>query len=85
MAFNKLIVTFGIAFILFPTIATATEYVIGDANGWTINFDYQAWAKNKVFLVGDKLGMHTFYMVLPKYILCVYIIYKNSIILGSGL
>ncbi|KAK6942470.1 Phytocyanin domain [Dillenia turbinata] len=38
-----------------PSIAVATEYIVGDANGWTTNFDYQAWAKDKVFMVGDKL------------------------------
>ena len=34
----------------------ATEFSIGDDQGWTINFNYEAWAKEKVFHVGDKLG-----------------------------
>ncbi|CAI9274900.1 unnamed protein product [Lactuca saligna] len=32
-----------------------TEYAVGDASGWTINYDYKAWVKDKVFYVGDKL------------------------------
>ncbi|KAH7513185.1 hypothetical protein FEM48_Zijuj12G0169600 [Ziziphus jujuba var. spinosa] len=55
MVSNTVIVTFGIASILFPTAAMAIEYVVGDASGWTIEYDYHAWAENKVFLVGDKL------------------------------
>jgi hypothetical protein len=41
--------------ILVPSIL-ATEFMVGDRKGWTINFDYQAWAKGKEFHVGDKLG-----------------------------
>ncbi|XP_010645994.2 blue copper protein 1a-like [Vitis vinifera] len=37
------------------TVAMATEFTVGDDQGWTINFDYEAWAKDKVFHVGDKL------------------------------
>ncbi|GFY93484.1 hypothetical protein Acr_08g0018800 [Actinidia rufa] len=33
----------------------ATEFWVGDATGWTKDFDYQAWAKDKMFYVGDKL------------------------------
>ncbi|KAF3441437.1 hypothetical protein FNV43_RR15351 [Rhamnella rubrinervis] len=54
MASNQLVIL-AIAAILLPTIAMATDYVVGDDSGWTINFDYQAWAKDKVFHVGDKL------------------------------
>ncbi|KAF8403448.1 hypothetical protein HHK36_011552 [Tetracentron sinense] len=36
-------------------ITIATEYVVGDESGWTIKFNYQAWAKDKQLLVGDKL------------------------------
>ncbi|PWA75032.1 Cupredoxin [Artemisia annua] len=30
-------------------------FVVGDNYGWTLNFDYQAWATGKEFIVGDKL------------------------------
>ncbi|XP_059461801.1 blue copper protein 1b-like [Corylus avellana] len=54
--------------ILVPSIF-ATEFVVGDDKGWTINFDYQAWAKGKEFHVGDTLvfkykeGVHKFLKV----------------------
>ncbi|KAF4369553.1 hypothetical protein F8388_019422 [Cannabis sativa] len=55
MAFSNHYVLFiAIVAILVPSI-TAVEYVVGDEKGWTINFDYQAWAQGKEFHVGDKL------------------------------
>ena len=42
--------------IVLPAMAMAIEFTVGDDQGWTINFDYEAWAKDKVFHVGDKLG-----------------------------
>ncbi|KAK1365841.1 Phytocyanin domain-containing protein [Heracleum sosnowskyi] len=33
----------------------STEFWVGGSSGWTINFDYQAWASDKVFHVGDTL------------------------------
>jgi hypothetical protein len=44
--------------ILVPSIL-ATDFVVGDDKGWTINFDYQAWAQGKEFHVGDTLGKLT--------------------------
>lgn len=35
---------------------TAKEFIVGDDKGWTLNFDYQAWAYGKKFVVGDKLS-----------------------------
>ncbi|KAK1419093.1 hypothetical protein QVD17_28251 [Tagetes erecta] len=56
MVTNKLTI---VAFIgLLATLATsvaATNFIVGDDYGWTLNFDYQAWAKGKAFVVGDKL------------------------------
>lgn len=57
--YNNHFISFAIALILLPTICMATEYTVGDKKGWTINFDYQAWAKGKEFRVGDTLGMYT--------------------------
>ncbi|KAJ4844299.1 hypothetical protein Tsubulata_030499 [Turnera subulata] len=45
------------------TPALAKEYIVGDDHGWTTGFDYQAWAKDKDFLVGDKLGSHNVFKV----------------------
>lgn len=57
MASNSRIVftILAIVAISVPSIS-AVEFVVGDEKGWTIKFDYQAWAQDKVFYVGDKLG-----------------------------
>ncbi|KAI4307583.1 hypothetical protein L6164_030755 [Bauhinia variegata] len=31
------------------------QFVVGDQNGWKVGFDYQAWAADKTFRVGDAL------------------------------
>ncbi|OMO67922.1 Plastocyanin-like protein [Corchorus capsularis] len=68
MAYNKFLMIAIVALFL-PTISMATTYMVGDSSGWTINFDYQAWAKDKVFYVGDKLvfqypqGVHNVFKV----------------------
>ncbi|QHN91702.1 Blue copper protein [Arachis hypogaea] len=42
--------------IFFPCIAMGTEYVVGDHHGWATGFDYNIWAADKVFKVGDSLA-----------------------------
>ncbi|GKE53550.1 blue copper protein-like protein, partial [Tanacetum coccineum] len=37
------------------TSISATNFIVGDAYGWTLHFNYQSWAKGKEFVVGDKL------------------------------
>ncbi|KAK1436188.1 hypothetical protein QVD17_01966 [Tagetes erecta] len=37
------------------TSVSAKVFIVGDEKGWTLNFDYQAWAKDKLFVVGDQL------------------------------
>ncbi|XP_050226987.1 blue copper protein 1a-like [Mercurialis annua] len=65
---SKIFVAIAILAALVPSIV-AIEHVIGDETGWTINFDYQAWAKGKEFHVGDKLvfkypaGVHNVHKV----------------------
>ncbi|XP_060170826.1 blue copper protein 1a-like [Lycium barbarum] len=47
--------------------AMATEHLVGDDQGWKVNFDYNKWAESKEFHVGDKLifkykeGVHNVY------------------------
>ncbi|XP_071700169.1 blue copper protein-like [Rutidosis leptorrhynchoides] len=54
---------------LLPANVTATNYAVGDDSGWTNRYDYQAWAKNKVFKAGDMLtfnypkGAHNVFIV----------------------
>lgn len=56
MAYNsQLFIVLATLALVSPCIL-ATEFVVGDDKGWTINFDYQAWAQGKQFYVGDKLG-----------------------------
>ncbi|CAN4109403.1 unnamed protein product [Withania somnifera] len=41
--------------VFLPIITMATEHWVGGEKGWTLSVDYQAWAKDKTFKVGDKL------------------------------
>ena len=56
MASKLLNIALAVFAIVLPVVAMATEFTVGDDQGWTINFDYEAWAKDKVFRVGDELG-----------------------------
>ncbi|CAL1375552.1 unnamed protein product [Linum trigynum] len=38
-----------------PMTASAKQYVVGDENGWTKDFDYTTWTAGKQFFVGDSL------------------------------
>lgn len=53
---NYLLVT--LALIVSP--ALATDYLVGDDQGWGLNFDYQSWVTDKQFHVGDKLSTFFF-------------------------
>ncbi|XP_059664063.1 blue copper protein 1b-like [Cornus florida] len=48
------IIFIAILALLFTSIS-AKEFIVGDDNGWTPYFNYQAWAEGKEFVVGDKL------------------------------
>jgi hypothetical protein len=37
-------------------LASATTYNVGDGQAWTTGVDYTRWARNKAFVVGDRLG-----------------------------
>ncbi|KAF8403446.1 hypothetical protein HHK36_011550 [Tetracentron sinense] len=69
MASKQLLVILATVMLIFPAVTIATEYVVGDESGWTIKFDYEAWAKDKQFFVGDKLvfkypvGVHNVFKV----------------------
>ncbi|PAN44595.1 hypothetical protein PAHAL_9G056200 [Panicum hallii] len=45
-----------IAVVFLPALASATDHVVGDGHGWTLGFDYAAWAESKQFTVGDTLA-----------------------------
>jgi len=46
---------FAISMVLLSSVAMATDYVVGDDKGWTLDFNYTTWAQDKVFRVGDTL------------------------------
>ncbi|KAG8648023.1 blue copper protein [Manihot esculenta] len=62
-----------VIFVLFaaivPSTTLAKDYIVGDDSGWTTNYDYQAWAQGKNFMVGDTLvfkypvGIHNVFKV----------------------
>ncbi|XAR69869.1 hypothetical protein NMG60_11001619 [Bertholletia excelsa] len=54
MASNKLLI-FAIVAAALASVARAKEFKVGDDSGWTIDFNYIAWAQDKVFRVGDTL------------------------------
>ncbi|KAJ6858432.1 mavicyanin-like [Populus alba x Populus x berolinensis] len=41
--------------IFLPTLTMAAEHVVGDDQGWAVNFNCTTWASGKVFHVGDTL------------------------------
>ncbi|XP_073051678.1 stellacyanin-like [Primulina eburnea] len=49
------------AFLIAVIVATvvaqtlATDHMVGDNDGWKLDVDYTAWAKGKIFYVGDTL------------------------------
>lgn len=53
---SRQFVALAIVAVVLPTVAMATEFIVGDNKGWTIDFDYGAWAQGKTFYVGDTLG-----------------------------
>ncbi|XP_058084612.1 blue copper protein 1a-like [Magnolia sinica] len=66
---SKLVSAILILVVIVPTVALATEHMVGDDSGWTIKFDYEKWAEDKEFRVGDKLvfkypqGVHNVFKV----------------------
>ena len=56
MASKQLNIVLAVFAIVLPAVVMANEFTVGDESGWTTNFDYQGWANDKVFRVGDKLG-----------------------------
>ncbi|PWA93528.1 Cupredoxin [Artemisia annua] len=55
MAMSRTNVVLIATLFVLATSVSATEYIVGDGSGWTLDFDYQAWAQGKQFFVGDKL------------------------------
>lgn len=57
MASKQILAAFAIAAVaIFPTVAVAMDYFVGDDGGWNLNGNYTAWAEGKQFRIGDTLG-----------------------------
>jgi len=56
MASRCVLAIFVLIAAIVPMTTLATEYIVGDESGWTLGFEYHAWAAGKNFLVGDELG-----------------------------
>ncbi|KAI7993100.1 Uclacyanin 1 [Camellia lanceoleosa] len=52
---------FIIIVVIFPIIVSTTDFIVGDEKGWTVNFDYQAWAQGKDFQYPE--GAHNVFKV----------------------
>ncbi|KAE8699242.1 putative Uclacyanin 1 [Hibiscus syriacus] len=69
MGVHRSLLVFAIAALMAPSISMATEFVVGDDQGWGLGIDYDAWAQGKQFFVGDNLvfkykaGYHNVYKV----------------------
>ncbi|CAN6698079.1 unnamed protein product [Malus baccata var. baccata] len=44
-----------VALLVLPSVVFATQYVVGDDQGWNSGVDYYAWVEGKTFHVGDSL------------------------------
>ncbi|KAI3727547.1 hypothetical protein L6452_16163 [Arctium lappa] len=55
MVISRTNIIFIATLVALATLISATEYTVGDENGWTLDFDYQTWVQGKHFFVGDKL------------------------------
>ncbi|XP_015970962.1 blue copper protein 1a [Arachis duranensis] len=54
-AFVGRVAFFAISMVLLSSFATATDFVVGDNDGWKLDYNYTKWAQDKVFHVGDVL------------------------------
>lgn len=56
MALSRALILAALIATIFSTMAMAKDFVVGDKRGWKLGVDYQSWAANKVFRVGDTLS-----------------------------
>lgn len=56
MGSSHLTIVFIATLVALANSISAKEYIVGDESGWSLDFDYQTWAKDKVFYTGDTLG-----------------------------
>ncbi|GLJ42155.1 hypothetical protein SUGI_0873000 [Cryptomeria japonica] len=47
--------TLSLTIMICDPVNAANVFTVGDEKGWTLGFDYQAWAQDKQFHIGDRL------------------------------
>ncbi|KQK12795.1 mavicyanin [Brachypodium distachyon] len=52
---HMLVAVVALAAAFLPGLAVASEHVVGDDKGWTLQFNYTAWSESRQFVVGDTL------------------------------
>jgi hypothetical protein len=57
MASSRVILILAISMVLLSSIALATDHIVGEDKGWTVDINYTQWTSETVFRVGDNLGM----------------------------
>ncbi|PWA39908.1 cupredoxin [Artemisia annua] len=66
VTFSHIVIVLTISVVvLLPASTMAAEYVVGGDSGWTIDYNYTAWAQGKVFyiLFNYPKGVHDVYKV----------------------
>jgi hypothetical protein len=65
MALSRALFLISLIVTIFSTMTMAKDFVVGDKHGWTVGVDYQTWAANKVFRVGDTLSKLVSFIFSP--------------------
>ncbi|KAK2415839.1 blue copper protein 1a [Trifolium repens] len=55
MASSRVVLILAISMVLLSSFALATNHIVGEDNGWTVDVNYTQWASETVFRVGDNL------------------------------
>ncbi|ONK55211.1 uncharacterized protein A4U43_C07F27520 [Asparagus officinalis] len=89
LKFMLVIMTVAAMAAIFTNVAEATEFMVGDDEGWAKGVNYTAWTEGKEFFVGDTIvfmydqGAHNVYKVTgPEFRSCQ--VPKNGQALSSG-
>lgn len=79
MALSKaFLVTVAMVLAVAAPVVMAKDIMVGDENGWKLNFDYIAWAKTQEFHVGDRLSMlffFHFFLFVTFYLIIIFFAY----------
>jgi hypothetical protein len=57
MAYSLVVMIISISMVLLSSVSMATDHIVGDYQAWSVGTNYTQWAQERVFRVGDNLGM----------------------------